>query len=619
MSEAYAKTHRVRGADRTGRAHERTLRLAPASKSPPPNLRLGVRALNGLAGAEIVEPLTYDEEGSLWVLRMRLTIGTSSDLVPAVTEWYVLIDLAYPSGLAEFHPAQDGGIHATFRHMKKNRPTDRPWRSGVPCLDRPGRWLGNAALSGQPNDAVGKLSFHTEAALRWLDFAARDALTEADERFELPGFAEKSAEVIGFDESPDRLARWAQVFGRSGRVALRKMSDGTYVVDHFSLGDAIVHPSRWGAHFTALTDVSNAFWITLPEMPMVAPWASPVTWGEFRTVVRKMGVNLDELLKLVYRRIRRGREGDVAMLLVGFPIPDLYDGPTLQVHWQPLRLPEAIGTGNGPVSRFSDKTVWKLQRANTLADEAAIEWGWSENWSEETLRIRGSLDERLRRSRIALVGAGALGSALAEMLVREGCRHVDVFESDWLEVGNLRRHTLTLNDIGMRKSLALAEHLNGVSPFANVRGFAGISDSSDDLDIIREADVVIDCTANEDVIATLSRVLRDGRNRWFFSGAFGVDADRLFLYSERGVGVDLGYYRSEMAAPLAEEWKKIDERGLNEMQNAGCWNPVYPGKWSAIQVRASEMLSAIETTVASGKAEEKALSIIPPARKNAIF
>ncbi len=580
--------------------------------SPPPNLRLGVRALNGLVGAEILEPLTYDEEESSWVMRMRLTIGTSSDLVPAASEWYVLIDPAYPSGLAEFHPAQDGGVHATFRHMRKNRPTHRPWRSGVPCLDRPGRWLGNTALSGQPNDAAGKLRFHTEAALLWLDFAARDALTEAGERFELPSFAEKSARVIGFDESSDRLARWAQVLGRSGRATMRKLSDGTYVVDHFSLGDAVVHPSRWGAHIAALTDVSNAFWFTLPEMPIVAPWAPPATWGEFRSVVRRMGVNLDELMKLVYRRIRHGREGDVAMLLVGFPIPNLYDGPTVQMNWQPLWLPNVIGAGKGPFTRFSDKTLWKLQRANTLADDTAIEWQWSENWSEQTLRIRGALDERLRTSRIALVGAGALGSALAEMLIREGCHHVDIFEHDWLEVGNLRRHTLTLNDTGKPKSLALAERLNAVSPFANVRGLPGISDLSDDLHIIREAGVVIDCTASEDVIVTLGRVLKDGKNRWFFSGAFGIDADRLFLYSERGVGVDADYYLSEMAAPLAEERKKIDGRGLNDMQNAGCWNPVYPGRWSAIQVRASEMLNAIESAVTSGKAEEKALSIIPP-------
>jgi len=581
--------------------------------SPPPNLRLGVRALKGLVGVEAVEPLTYDEEEASWVLRIRLTIGTTSHYVPAVTEWHVLIDPAYPSGLAEFYPAQDGGLHNTFRHMKRNLPTRRPWRSGAPCLDRPGRWLGNTALSGQPNDAVGKLRFYSEAALRWLDLAARDALTEAGERFELPSYASaRAGEVIGFDESADRLARWSGLFGRAGAAKLRKLTEVSGVVEQFTSGDRVMQPSRWGSHILALTEAANVSWITLPKMPIVAPWAPPRTWGEFRIVVRAMsgGVNLDELLKLVYSRIRQSNKADGRILLVGFPIPDIYDGPNVQMHWQPISLPDAIGVDSGPLSRTSDKLVWKVQRVRSFGDDATIEWLSSENWSEKTLGVRGTLHERLRNARIALVGVGALGSALAEMLVREGCCTVDLFESDRLEVGNLRRHQLTLDDVGRFKAEALAERLNAVSPFSRIRAFPGISESSEHLSALREADIVIDCTANEDVIETLRRKMMDHKNRWFFSGAFGIDADRLFLYKQYGSEVDAPYYRAQMAGPLAEEREKINQRGLNGMQNAGCWNPIFPAKWSAIQVRASEMLNDIEAAVKGDPIEVKSLSII---------
>jgi molybdopterin/thiamine biosynthesis adenylyltransferase len=583
---------------------------------PPPNLRLGISALSGIPGVEILELPTYDEEESLWVLRIRLTIETSSDFVSVATDWYVLIDSEYPSGRADFHPAQEGGIHATFRHMKRNLPTDRAWQSGVLCLDRPGRWLGNAALSGQPNDAVGKLRFFVGAALRWLDFAARDALTEDGERFELPSFAgSRSLEVIGFDESPDRFTPWTELLGRAGRANVRKLTDVAGVVEQFTLGDAVVQPSRWGVHVSSLTDFMNASWITLPSMPVVAPWAAPRTWGEFRTVVRATGsgLNLDELLKIVYRRIRQGDNADGHVLLVGFPIPHIYDRANVQMHWQPLLLPEAVCGSKSSLRHARDKLVWMTQRARSLHDDAVIEWLSSENWSENTLSIRGRLHERLCDARIALVGGGALGSSLAEMLVREGCRTIDLFENDEVQVGNLRRHTLALNDIGRDKGSALAERLNAVSPFARVRAFPRLLDSSGHLDELRSADIIVDCTADEDAIATLARKLTDGKTRWFFSGAFGVDAEQLFLYSEYGLGVDVGYYHAQMAEALARERRKIEERGLNDMQNAGCWNPVFPAKWSAIQARATEMLNAIEAAVISHPTEEKTLSIIPPA------
>ncbi len=582
--------------------------------SPPPNLRLGVRALHGLPGIEILDALTYDESVASWVLRICLTIATSSELVPITTEWYVLIDPEYPTGLAQFHPAQNGGIHATFRHMKRNDPTDHAWRSGVPCLDRPGRWLGNTALSGQPNSAFGKLRFHTESALRWLDCAARNALTGEEERFELPSFAEQSATVIGFDESPDRLARWNSFFGRCGRAEVRWIGEHASVVDHHYQrlsGDDIVQSSRWGSHIMSLTDASNIFWLTLPKMPVVAPWAAPKTWGELRTVSRSMGVNLDELLKKIYAKVRENPGDCVPRLIVGFPIPAVYDGPAMQMHWQPLNLPEVINAGRWCRQSSRETRSWELQKMRTFNDDATIVWSWSENWSEGALRIRGALDERVSKAQIALIGAGALGSALAEMLVREGVRNISVFENDWLEVGNLRRHVLTMNDISEFKAVSLAKRLNDISPFANAQAIPGITSSSQDYNFLQKADIVIDCTANEDAMTLISRHLDDGKIRWFFSGSFGIDADRLFFYYEHGSGIDTAFYNSEMAGPLSEERRKIDERGLDHMQTAGCWNPVFPARWSKIQIRASEMLNAIETAVKSDPTPDKRFLIIP--------
>jgi hypothetical protein len=558
--------------------------------------------------------MTYDEDTSTWVVRLRLTVASSSAFVPATTDWYVLIDAAYPLGLVEFHPAEVGGLHSTFRHMKRNESKGRPWRTGVPCLDRPGRWLGNAVLTEQPTSAYGKIRFHAESALRWLEFAARDALTDAGERFELPTYnsADYRGEVVGFDESPDRYERWRSLFGRYGRSTMRKVREDVFVLDSIMNGNGVVHPPRWGTHISELSATANTFWLALPQMPVVAPWDIPRTWGGLRACVRAMGINLDEHLKHIYRLVRADEDREIQILFVGFPIPDVFDGPPIQMHWQPLVLPKSVVTATGPLIRASDKVVWNLQWARTLSDDTNLVWQSSENWSEDTLRIRGSLHESVRKSRIVLIGGGSLASALAEMIVREGVNDLVILEFDRLEVGNLRRHVLTLNEVTENKGVALAKHLNSVSPFAKVRSGEGVFPSDGDVAELHDADIIIDCTANEDVIGTLARRVADGKNRWYFGGSVNLDADRFFLYSEFGPGIDAARYHAEMAGPLAEERRKIAARDLKDMQKAGCFNPVFPARWSDIQVRAAEMLHAIEDAVASGVAPANPLEIFPP-------
>src|SRR5665213_355134 len=101
---------------------------------PSADLRLGMKALTRVDGVEVID-MTYDDKIGSWVVHLRLTIKESSTYVPSVTEWYVLIDPAYPLGRVDFHPAKSGGLQTTFRHMKRNDFGDGLWGDGSPCLD----------------------------------------------------------------------------------------------------------------------------------------------------------------------------------------------------------------------------------------------------------------------------------------------------------------------------------------------------------------------------------------------------------------------------------------------------------------------------------------------------
>src|ERR1700681_71628 len=240
---------------------------------PSPDLLLGIEAMKRVDGVQVLDDVTRDDASSSWVIHLRLTTATSSSFVPATTDWYVLVDAKYPLGHLNFHPAEKGGLHLSFHHMKQNDYTGGLWRRGVPCLDRPGRWLGSLEFSTQPDSAVGRLRFHAEAALRWLDLAARNALTDNEEPFELPHFTDESdASIVGFDESKDRFSSWEPRLGRAGLCTLRRVREAAFASDAFLLRGELALPSRWGTRISGIKDTLPAFWISLPKMPVIEPW-----------------------------------------------------------------------------------------------------------------------------------------------------------------------------------------------------------------------------------------------------------------------------------------------------------------------------------------------------------
>ena len=75
-------------------------------------------------------------------------------------------------------------------------------------------------------------------------------------------------------------------------------------------------------------------------------------------------------------------------------------------------------------------------------------------------------DERqaLSEKRIAIVGCGSVGGAVADIAVRTGLGAVTLIDPDTLSAENIGRHVLTTRDIGQPKVDALAAHLLAINP-----------------------------------------------------------------------------------------------------------------------------------------------------------
>lgn len=82
---------------------------------------------------------------------------------------------------------------------------------------------------------------------------------------------------------------------------------------------------------------------------------------------------------------------------------------------------------------------------------------------------RSARAEEGRAKRVTIVGAGSVGSKVAETLLRSGVHHLTLVDGDVMLPGNLERHALDWRDIGFRKVHGLKRHLLHIVPGADIR------------------------------------------------------------------------------------------------------------------------------------------------------
>lgn len=105
----------------------------------------------------------------------------------------------------------------------------------------------------------------------------------------------------------------------------------------------------------------------------------------------------------------------------------------------------------------------------------------------------------LRHASVALVGCGALGSALADMLVRAGVGYTRIVDRDFVEISNLQRQTLyDEHDVSQNlpKAVAAARKLKRVNSAVEVEAIVADVNPGNALGLCESADLILDGTDN---------------------------------------------------------------------------------------------------------------------------
>ncbi|MBR1175384.1 ThiF family adenylyltransferase [Bradyrhizobium sp. KB893862 SZCCT0404] len=176
------------------------------------------------------------------------------------------------------------------------------------------------------------------------------------------------------------------------------------------------------------------------------------------------------------------------------------------------------------------------------------------------LDLAGSFIDAPRR--IVQIGAGAIGSMVADTLARQGFGlHWTFIDPDYLLPHNLARHELTITDIGMPKAQSLARRLTQLR--TDLRADAIIAnvlkpgDRADDVaTVLQAADLVIDAAASVPVARWLSDQTTSARRTSVFFNPAGTAVVMLMEGQDRAIDLrhlEASYYGDVLNVPELDD------------------------------------------------------------------
>ncbi len=577
-----------------------------SSTTLPLNLRAGKRSLQGILGCELLGDWKWNEQCEKWTLHCRLSVEVpAGGSVPPTTDWYILAAQTYPWGYLKFHPAKTGGLAVTFPHQDYNGEgaPETAWREGDICVNTSVHTLDRHGFDTEPFETTRRLRWNVLRALEWLRAAHAGTLLQPGDAFELAAIPDValSKVTVAFNEDADSYATWQAITEACGFVELAPLraDGGIFVVTGFhSLeGNSLLTVDWTNSAFPSTTSRDPGVWIRLNGPPVLVPWQTPRTWAEFREACNQQKLNLDERLQTVAQRFRDGAEH---ILLIGFPIPAVIGGPSVQMHWQPIMLP-VLSHGNQAPAGFRPNKMghWRRDRTEVLGRNVEVRWLKSQNWARQTLLARGRLRAPLADRHILLIGAGALGSAIAELLARGGSRHLVTSDGEKLEAGNLCRHTLTLADIGIPKASGLARRLREVSPHLEIEEILDKFPPKADKDRkrVEHCDLIIDCTGSDELLQELKR-FPWSEPKQFVSVSLGFGGKRLFCFTANGQRFPVREFQQAIQPWLQREREEAHDFEFPR-EGIGCWHPVFPARADDIWLMASTAIKHVESVLAT--------------------
>jgi adenylyltransferase/sulfurtransferase len=125
----------------------------------------------------------------------------------------------------------------------------------------------------------------------------------------------------------------------------------------------------------------------------------------------------------------------------------------------------------------------------------------------------------LSKKNVVIIGAGGLGSNSANILVRLGIGHIEIFDDDIIDVTNLHRMSIyNEEDIGSSKSEILEGKLKLINSQININSYNEKITKNNIETLTKNADIIIDATDNFEARFLINELSIKKNVPWIYAG-----------------------------------------------------------------------------------------------------
>lgn len=227
---------------------------------------------------------------------------------------------------------------------------------------------------------------------------------------------------------------------------------------------------------------------------------------------------------------------------------------------------------------------------------------------------RGALSEIFSVKKIAVIGLGAIGSIVIDILAHGGAEYIGLWDTDIVEPGNICRSTYQLKTIGESKVIAAQNKILSINPFIkkeNIKSngywlwlqpndrkyvngsFYGEINYNDQIEAIKaldEYDLIIDCSASNELLHFLSYAIPD---KDIISLCITNHAYQLLcMTSTTGNPFEL---RKTYLSAIEQDTKNFYVEGI------GCYSPTFLAKGCDIAALVNLCFKNINSQIGSDK------------------
>ena len=410
------------------------------------------------------------------------------------------------------------------------------------------------------NHLYTKIELDIEKLQAWIDKYSEAG--QSDTNYEY-NFSELGESVVFlFQEDGKYEIPNDEKFGLMTYSILNTTSDGRTISRFSALCQNIGNKEiDWSDDYKSY-DKFKGIWLLLDSEPVLNKKDRITNWKDLIPILPEGFLKYFEqfLKRTGAKQLAPSGFAKKIFLCVGYYIPS--KETEKEIHWDLILLPQYY---------FPKKN--KHLNASQLKNYGeSIHWERTENSSYSRFFGRGSFATAFSKAKILVIGVGAIGSSLCEVLVRGGIRYLDINDIDLIESGNICRSTYSFSDVGGGKTYQLKKKLVSISPFVDINITEQINPLSpyssayaEKQDELGNYDIIFDCSANNGILQMLTDMHLESK---VFYLSITDKANEMICLTNQDCD-NLAARRNQLLFSLGHT------KEPSFMPGTGCWHPTF--------------------------------------------